>query len=304
MVSSTRFLALATCTLALGCSASDEEGTGAGGVDAGGTLATGGMVGTGATGASAPTGGASPATGGVPTTGGADPGTGGTATGGLTPTTGGVGTGGLPPLTGGAPTGGVAPMSGGAPTGGAPTGGAPTGGGGAGGAPSNCPFTGNITYTLNRSDTPTADELDAYDRLTVAMDEALYWYNCYADLEKQLWVNYDTGVPTAQANIDGWMSFGASRDYMVVATAMHEVAHTLGVGYYGFGDMTDGNGIWTGANANAVLASIANPRDTQLHADSMHFWPYGLNYASEHENDDDLINHVRIVAAIRLDLGQ
>jgi hypothetical protein len=28
-----------------------------------------------------------------------------------------------------------------------------------------------------------------------------------------------------------------------------------------------------------------------------------LNYASEYENEDDLINHVRIVAAIRLDLG-
>jgi hypothetical protein len=61
--------------------------------------------------------------------------------------------------------------------------------------------------------------------------------------------------------------------------------------------------VWTGPNANAVLASIPNPRDTQLHADNMHFWPYGLNYAHEYENEDDLIYHCLIVAAIRKDMG-
>ena len=287
-----------------------------GGWSTGGEVATGGLPGSGGTGASAASGGTG-STGGASSTGGAEPITGGAPAGGFTPASGGVMTGGMPPDTGGAPTGGAptggAPTggapTGGAPTGGAPTGGAPTGGtgpgtGGDGGAASDCPYSGSISYTLNRADSPTADQLDAYERLTVAMDEALYYYNCYADLEKQLWVNYDPGVPTAQANIDGWMSFGNDRAYMVLPTAMHEVAHTLGVGYYGFGDMTDSNGIWTGANANAVLASIENPRDTQLHADSMHFWPYGLNYASEYENEDDLINHVRLVAAIRLDLGQ
>lgn len=166
-----------------------------------------------------------------------------------------------------------------------------------------CPHSGNIRYTLNRSASPTSDELDAYDHITTAMDEAIGYYNCYTDLEKQLWVNYDPGVSTAQANIDGWMSFGSNRSYMVLPTAMHEIAHTLGVGYYSFGSMTNRNGIWTGPNANAVLASIPNPRDTQLHADNMHFWPYGLNYASEYENEDDLINHCLIVTAIRKDMG-
>jgi hypothetical protein len=61
--------------------------------------------------------------------------------------------------------------------------------------------------------------------------------------------------------------------------------------------------VWTGPNANAVLASIPNPRDTQLHADNMHFWPYGLNYAHEYENEYDLIYHRLIVAAIRKDMG-
>jgi hypothetical protein len=335
-VRSTRFLILTACTLALGCGSDPGEdaatggaaGFSTGGASTGSVPATGALPATGATGASAGTGGAAPSTGGATLTGGMGPGTGGAGTGGLAPGTGGTGTGGSspstggsPPATGGAPTGGFAPLTGGAPTGGAatgganpetggvPPGGAPTGGtdsgsGGAGGAPADCPHSGSITYTLNRSDSPTADELDAYERITAAMDEAVYYYNCYADLDKHLTANYNPGVPTAEANIDGWMSFGTDRAYMVLPTAMHEIAHTLGVGYYGFGDMTDSNGIWTGANANAVIASIENPRDTQLHADSMHFWPYGLNYASEYENEDDLINHVRIVAAIRLDLGR
>jgi hypothetical protein len=197
--------------------------------------------------------------------------------------------------TGGADTG-----SGGS-TGG---GGWPTGGsGGTGGTGSQCPHSGNIRYTLNRAASPTADELDAYEHLTNAMDQAVWYYNCYTDLDMQLWVNYNPGVPTAEANIDGWMTFGSNRSYMVLPTAMHEIAHTQGIGYYNFSEMTDGNGIWTGQQANAVLASIPNPRDTQLHADSMHFWPYGLNYASEYENEDDLINHCLIVAAIRKDMG-
>jgi hypothetical protein len=183
------------------------------------------------------------------------------------------------------------------------SGGTVAGTGGDGGTDSQCPHSGNIRYTLNRAASPTADELDAYEHLTDAMDQAVWYYNCYTDLDMQLWVNYDPGVPTAQANIDGWMSFGSSRSYMVLPTAMHEIAHTQGVGYYTFSEMSDSNGIWTGQYANAVLASIPDPRDTQLHADSMHFWPYGLNYASEYENEDDLINHCLIVAAIRKDMG-
>ncbi len=277
-----------------GGSASGGAGTGAGGATGGTAASTGGFPASGGL----ALGGVSPATGGA-STGGTDPSTGGAPTGGADPSTGGAPTGGADPSTGGAPTGGTDPS-----TGGAPTGGTDPGTGGAGGAGTECPYAGRITYTLNQADNPSADELDAYARLTAAMDEALAYYNCYADLEKQLWVNYDPGVPTAQANIDGWMSFGNDRAYMVLPTAMHEIAHTLGVGYYGFGNMTDSNGIWTGANANAILASIDSPRDTQLHADAMHFWPYGLNYASEYENEDDLIIHVRIVAAIRTDLGQ
>jgi hypothetical protein len=262
-------------------------GLGIGGAPGSGGAITGGMTGSGGAAAGGAVGSGGAATGGASTegavgaTGGVDIGTGGEP-----------GSGGTLDETGG--SAGAAPETGGS---------AGTGAMGTGGAGSECPSSGDITYILNQSESPSDDELDAYEHLTAAMDEAVWYYNCYTDLEKQLWVNYNPAVPTAEANTDGWMSFGSNRAYMVVATAMHEIAHTLGIGYYPFGEMTDSDGIWAGANANAVLASIPNPRDTQLHADAMHFWPYGLNYASEHENEDDLINHCLLVAAIRQDMG-
>ncbi len=55
-----------------------------------------------------------------------------------------------------------------------------------------------------------------------------------------------------------------------------------------------------------LLASL--PEDEQdpvepnfITADSQHFWPYGLDYASEHKSEWSLINHVRIVNAMNLD---
>ncbi len=138
------------------------------------------------------------------------------------------------------------------------------------------------------------------------MDAALEYYNCYTDITKHLTVNYNTGVPTAEANIDGWMSFGANRSYMVLPTAMHEIAHTLGIGYYNFNDMLEG-GIWIGPIANAKLAElqagIENPDFTEVHGGGSHFWPYGLNYASEYRSETDLINHCLMVVAIRQDMG-
>jgi hypothetical protein len=160
-----------------------------------------------------------------------------------------------------------------------------------------------VSYVLNTPPAPTADESDAYALIDKAMSEAVRYYNCYTDIELDITANYKPSVPTAEANVDGLISFGSNRSYMVLPTAMHEIAHVAGIGYYTFAQMHDSNGIWTGAVANAVLASIPNPRDTQLHADNMHFWPYGLNYASEYENEDDLINHCKLVQAIRQDMG-
>lgn len=174
-----------------------------------------------------------------------------------------------------------------------------------GGSGSECEFSGNLRYQFNQPETwpPRVVEL-----LTSAMDDAMYYYNCYADFDKALTINYDPGVPTAQGNVDGWISFGSSESYMVVATAMHEVAHTLGVGYSPWAELMD-DGIWTGPAVVEFMMNLpAEQRDPDMYSqrtyitgDSQHFWPYGLNQASEHQSEWSLINNVRIVAAMQLD---
>lgn len=177
--------------------------------------------------------------------------------------------------------------------------------GGSSGGSSECEFSGNISYQFNN---PSGWPSDVVELLTNAMDEAMFYYNCYADLSKELTINYDPGVPTAQGNVDGWISFGSSRSYMVVATAMHEVAHTLGVGYSPWAELMN-NGTWTGPAVVEFMMNLpAEQRDPDMYSqrsyitgDSQHFWPYGLNQASEHQSEWSLINHVRIVAAMQRD---
>ncbi len=161
---------------------------------------------------------------------------------------------------------------------------------------------GNITYTLHRESNPTQDQQDAYSRIKTAMDSAIGYYNRYTGITKHLNVYYNTGVPTAQANFDGTISFGQSRSYMVVITAMHEMAHTVGAGTTTEYRNLIQNGVFTGQNATEMLREITGDHTGQLKGDNQHFWPYGLNYASEVSSQQDLINHCRIVDAIYKDL--
>jgi hypothetical protein len=211
--------------------------------------------------------------------------------------------GGIMESSGGAlPTGGGGSDSGGAASGGAQAGGSSAAGGSSSG---ECAFEGRITYDLNG---PENWPGDVPGLLQGAMDEATFYYNCYADFEKHLTVNYNPDVPTAEANVDGWMSFGANRGYMQVATAMHEISHTLGVGFAPWQELIS-DGIWVGpAVENFMMNLPAEERDSgeysgrdYIRADDQHFWPYGLNQASEYLNEWSLINNVRIVRAINED---
>jgi hypothetical protein len=165
-----------------------------------------------------------------------------------------------------------------------------------------CPGSGQFTYTLEMASSPTQDQQEAYALITAAMDEAVSYYNCYTDITMHVTVYYDPGVPTAQANWYGPISFGG-RDYMNYITAMHEMAHCVGIGTTSEWRSRIVNGIFTGANATQVLREITGDPSAELHGDSQHFWPYGLNYVSEVTGEEDLINHCKIIVAIRLDLG-
>jgi hypothetical protein len=115
-------------------------------------------------------------------------------------------------------------------------------------------------------------------------------------------------VATADGNINGSIRFGGTQ-YMEYITAMHEIAHTVGVGtannWRSFVAIPDGgsSGPWTGTNANKQLRAISGVSTDTLTADTQHFWPYGLNYTSEVKSEADVINHCKIVMALRKDLG-
>ena len=160
---------------------------------------------------------------------------------------------------------------------------------------------GNVTYVLHKSENPTEDELDAYEHIQAAMDSALYYYNKYTDLTKFINVYYNTGVPTAEASSNGDLRFGSSRSYMYVGTAMHEIAHTMGMGTTSDYQSMMVNGVFQGEKAQALL-KVLDGEDAELHGDSQHFWPYGLNYASEVKSEQDLINHAKIVNAMYQDI--
>jgi hypothetical protein len=166
-----------------------------------------------------------------------------------------------------------------------------------------CPGSGGITYTMNPASPTNADESDAYARITAAMNLAVAEYNCYLSVSKALTVNYIAGDGTADGNYNGTIRFFKGRDYMVQATAQHEIAHTLGVGTTSNWSSFSKNGVWTGSNGINQLRTLTGNASAVLSSDTQHFWPYGLNQASEATSADDYIFNVKMVAALRKDMG-
>lgn len=176
-----------------------------------------------------------------------------------------------------------------------------SGAGGEGGGGSACPGNGSITYTLATVPQPTPQQEEAYALIIEAMDKAVFYYNCYTDIERKLNVSYNPDVPTADGNENGSIRFG-QKPYMNYITAMHEISHVVGIGNPKFDSMIV-NGIFTGETATATLRSITGDPTAVVHGDTQHFWPYGLNQTSEVKSEEDLINHCKMVVAIRVDLG-
>ena len=213
-------------------------------------------------------------------------------------TGGGLGTG------GGSAKGGAGGSTG---TGGAGAKGGAVGGESAGAGGSTCPGAGHITYTLAKSASPTATEQTAYDKIKAAMDKAISYYDCYTNITKSLKVSYVPSVETADGNSNGSLRFGMNTTYMDYRTAMHEIGHTVGIGQASnWGTFLSG-GLFTGSHAAAQLkainAKLSTPLYTDVHADTQHFWPYGINQQSEVKGEADLIAHCQMVVAIRQDLG-
>lgn len=160
---------------------------------------------------------------------------------------------------------------------------------------------GTITYTLNKVSNPSTDQADAYSKITKAMDSALSFYNDYTTLSRNLNIVYEPSVATADGNSNGTIRFGSNRSYMVTATALHEMGHVFGVGTTSNYKNLIVNGVFTGKNATDTLKALTNDNTAVLKGDATHFWPYGLNYASEAKSINDYIFHARIVNAMQSD---
>jgi hypothetical protein len=134
------------------------------------------------------------------------------------------------------------------------------------------------------------------------MNAAVTMYNqqttyCSGNLR----VEYNTGVPTADGNVNGTIRFGANRSYMNQRTAMHEIAHTQGVGTTARWAQLVVNGKYTGAYGLAMLRTFVGESPTAtLSADGHSFWPYGLNYNSEWSTVNGQRN-ARLVGAFQRD---
>ena len=139
---------------------------------------------------------------------------------------------------------------------------------------------------------PATWPADIRDQITNSMNEAVALYNAHGHFDKHVWATYEPGVPTADANYEGWIRFGGSRHTRV---ALHEIGHTLGVGTYW---SWNGNAF---ARANA-LVKLYDGQNAGVGAGGGHFWPYGLNFDNE-DGPVSRVRHCRMVAALRFDLG-
>ena len=155
---------------------------------------------------------------------------------------------------------------------------------------------GQLNWVLNSTGVPA----DVLARITSAMNDACARYNAGANWPaRTLTVQYNTGVPTADGSTNGNIRFGANTSYQNVRTAMHEIAHTYGVGLSSGWTSNTSTGDFLGANTVA-LVKIFDGTSGVIHTGGGHFWPYGLNYDNEW-SETNAFRHVKLVFAMRSD---
>ncbi|KAH8166776.1 hypothetical protein CIB48_g1490 [Xylaria polymorpha] len=154
-----------------------------------------------------------------------------------------------------------------------------------------------LSWSLQKAANPTADQSDAYQRIESAMKLAVARYSRFTNASKTIRVYYSPGVPTAEASYNGDLRFGSDRSYMTERTAMHEIAHTLGVGQTAAFDRNCAANNWP--KATPLLQSFDGP-SAKINCGGGHFWPYGLNYESEWSETNGN-RHVQMVNAMLAD---
>jgi len=132
-----------------------------------------------------------------------------------------------------------------------------------------------------------------------ALQAAVDRYNAFGDFGNgNVYVYYSSGIPTAQASYGGSMGFGGT--WPAERVTMHEMAHYLGLPSGNWSSLFS-TGSWSGPIAGRLVRQF-DGEDAAIRGDSIHFWPYGLNYDSE-GSEINKQRQVAIVYGMRADLG-
>lgn len=148
----------------------------------------------------------------------------------------------------------------------------------------------DVTFSLHMGASAPETEVANSVRTAAAL------YNQYGSFNKHWNVYYNAGIPTAEANYDGYMGYGSQR---TIRTVIHEGAHTMGMGTTSEYQRLVAGGLWGGVYGQRAASEIYN---AELRGDGHAIWPGGMNY----ENEDGVAERVwsiRIQAAIRCDMG-
>lgn len=134
-------------------------------------------------------------------------------------------------------------------------------------------------------------------QISNAMNSATYHYWVHARdvINHEAPVQYNSAVPTADANYLGRVRFGGQRDARV---AIHESGHVYGVGtYWKWSSYLLSGNKWKGGGANYRYRTIYG-FGTGVNTGSIHFWNYGFN-----QHWETVERHVDMVRSLRYDMG-
>jgi autotransporter-associated beta strand protein len=155
---------------------------------------------------------------------------------------------------------------------------------------------GALSFTIGGS----WDTESRRNAATAAMQAVVDRFNAYGNFGNyNIWVYYDAGIPTAQASYLGSIGFGGTWPNERVTE--HEACHYLGTGTTsGWSGLMVG-GQWQGIKTNSLMQQF-DGIGSVLYGDSIHFWPYGLNYDTE-GSEIEKARCAALLYAMRIDMG-
>lgn len=152
-----------------------------------------------------------------------------------------------------------------------------------------------ITWKVQKVSNPTSDQSDAYAKIEAAMRLAVARYTKLATRpSKSITVSYVPSVETADGNFNGNIRFGSNRSYMTERTALHEIAHTLGIGQTASFDTRCAANNWPSATK---LLQSWDGSSAKINCGGGHIWPYGLNYETE-MSETNANRHCQLIDAM------